>query len=149
MPDETVDASVIDCALCSRDGEAPWTVVWGRLPPGVESLANVQLIFRRGRKSQPAARMGVLGRHWAGEVAGHFDKVVVSFGGQAGQAESRKVRPWETPPQPRRSLRKAAGGTEPADPLELMKQRWGLAALILQPTSVDLPELPDLRILGT
>jgi hypothetical protein len=29
-----------------------------------------------------------------------------------------------------------------------MKQHWGLAALILQPGSVDLSELPDLRIIG-
>ena len=109
----------------------------------------MRVTFRRGRKTQPAARLGVLGRHWAGEVAGRFDKVEVSFGGQAEQTESRKVRPWETPPQPRRVLRKATGAAEPVDPLELMKQRWGLAALILQPNSVDLSELPDLRILGS
>ncbi|WP_414169793.1 hypothetical protein ACMATS_31440 [Streptoverticillium reticulum] len=143
MSGKQVDASVIDGALCSRDGEAPWTVAWGKLPPGVET---VQVSFRRGRTSQPAARIGVLGQHWAGEVAGRFDKVVVSF---AGKRESGKVKPREKTPQPRRRLRRArADGTAPVDPLEEMKQHWGLAALILQPGDVELPELPDLRIIG-
>jgi hypothetical protein len=142
MPGKQVDASVIDGALCSRDDEAPWSVVWGKLPPGVET---VQVSFRRGRKSQPAARIGVLGQHWAGEVAGRFDKVVVSF---AGKRESSKVKPREKTPQPRRLLRSRAGSAAPVDPLEEMKQHWGLAALILQPGSVEVSELPDLRIIG-
>jgi hypothetical protein len=139
------DAALVDRALCSRDGEAPWTVVWGRLPAGVESLAGVTVVFRNGRRTQPAARMGVLGRHWAAEVAGRFDKVVVSIG---GARESRKVKPWEQETGRRRSGRRGAETSTPTDPLQQMKERWGLAALILQPSTVDLPELPDLRIVG-
>ena len=139
------DAALVDRALCSRDGEAPWTVVWGRLPAGVESLAGVTVVFRNGRRTQPAARMGMLGRHWAAEVAGRFDKVVVDIG---GTRESRKVKPWELETGTRRSGRRGAGNAAPADPLQQMKERWGLAALILQPSTVDLPELPDLRIVG-
>lgn len=143
MPDKAVDASVIDGALCSRDDEAPWTVVWGKLPPGIED--NVRVTFRNGRKTQPAARIGLLGQHWAAEVAGRFDKVVVSFG---GKQESSKVSPREKTAQPRRFSRNGGGSGVPADPLEQMKQHWGLAALILQPGSVELSEIPDLRIIG-
>jgi hypothetical protein len=143
-PDAALDGALVERALCSRDGEAPWTVVWGRLPAGAESLAGVTVVFRNGRRTQPAARMGVLGRHWAAEVAGRFDRVVVDF---AGTRTSTKVKPWEPEAKPRRRGRRG-GAPEPADPLEQMKQRWGLAALILQPSSVDLPELPDLRIVG-
>lgn len=141
--DKAVDtAPIIDGALRSRDDEAPWTVAWGKLPPGAE---HVHVVFRNGRKTQPAARIGVLGQHWAGEVAGRFEKVVVSF---AERQESRKVKPREKIPRPRRSPRGSAGLAAPADPLEEMKQHWGLAALILQPGSTELSELPDLRIIG-
>jgi hypothetical protein len=138
------DTSLIDEALCSRDDEAPWTVAWGRLPTGVE-IAGLHAVFRNGRKSQPAARIGVLGRHWAAEVAGRFDKVEVTF---AGTPQSRKVRVREKAPETRRARRKAgaAGVSAPADALDEMKRHWGLAGLILQPGGVELSELPDLRI---
>jgi hypothetical protein len=143
---DSPDASLIDEALCSRDDEAPWTVAWGRLPPGVE-IESVHAVFRNGRRSQPAARIGVLGRHWAAEVAGRFDQAVVSF---AGRPQSRKVRVREKASETRRSRRRAgaAGVAVSGDALEEMKQHWGLAALILQPGSVELSELPDLRIVG-
>jgi hypothetical protein len=89
MPGKPVDTPAIDGALCSLDDEAPWSVAWGKLPTGVD---HVKVVFRRGRKTQPAARIGIVGRHWAGEVAGRFDKVVVSY---AAKQESSKVRPRE------------------------------------------------------
>lgn len=117
--------------------------MWGKLPP---NAGTVQVTFRRGRKTQPAARIGLLGQHWAAEVAGRFDKVEVAV---AGVREVGAVKPRQETVQPRRGLRKRSGGaTAPADPLEQMKQHWGLAALILQPGSVELSELPDLRIIG-
>jgi len=142
VPDKPVDTPIIDGALCSRDDEAPWTVVWGKLPPNVET---VQVTFRNGRKTQPAARIGMLGQHWAAEVAGRFEKVVVSY---AGKQESSKVKPREKTPQPRRSSRKSTTATSPIDPLDEMKRHWGIAGLILQPGSVELSEIPDLRIIG-
>lgn len=145
VPAEPVDTeviTVIDGAVCSRDGEAPWTVAWGKLPPGVQ---NVQVTFHNGRKTQPAARIGVLGSHWAAEVAGRFGKVAVGY---AGERQSMKVRPREKDPAPSRAARKDPGAAVTADPLERMKQHWGLAALILQPGSVELSEIPDLRIIA-
>ncbi|WP_370370652.1 hypothetical protein [Catenulispora sp. GP43] len=138
---ETTETALIDGALRSRDDDpAPWSVAWGLLPPGVEA---VQVTFRDGRRAVPAARVGVLGRHWAAEVAGRFDKVVVA-GGAA--RETAKVRTREKTPEPRRFSRKKS--TLPTDPLEQMKHHWGLAAVILQPGSEDRPILPDIRSAG-
>ncbi|MEY9859631.1 hypothetical protein ABH935_005264 [Catenulispora sp. GAS73] len=135
------DTALIAGALRSRDDDsAPWSVAWGMLPPGVEV---VQVTFRDGRRAAPAARVGVLGRHWAAEVAGRFDKVVVS-GGEA--RETAKVRTRDKTPTPRRFSRRRSG--LPADPLERMKHHWGLAAVILQPGSEDRPVLPDIRSAG-
>jgi hypothetical protein len=110
------------------------------LPPGVEA---VQVTFRGGRRSEPAARVGVLGRHWAAEVAGRFEKVVVTGG---TLRETAKVRMREKTPTPRRLSRTRSA--LPTDPLERMKHHWGLAAVILQPGSEDRPMLPDIRSAG-
>lgn len=135
------DTTLIAGALRSRDDDpAPWSVAWGMLPPGV---SVVQVAFRDGRRTEPAARVGVLGRHWAAEVAGRFDKVQVS-GGEA--RETAKVRTREKTPTPRRFSRRKPG--LPTDPLERMKHHWGLAAVILQPGSEDRPVLPDIRSAG-
>lgn len=135
------ETALIAGALRSRDDDAgPWTVAWGLLPPGVEA---VRVTFRDGRRSEPAARVGVLGRHWAAEVAGRFEKVVVSGG---TVRETAKVRTRDKTPAPRRFSRKKS--TVPADPLEQMKHHWGLAAVILQPGSEDRPVLPDIRSAG-
>ena len=135
-PADTDDAALIGGALRSRDEDAaPWTVAWGVLPPGVDA---VQVTFRDGRRTEPAARVGVLGRHWAAEVAGRFEKVVVS-GGSA--RETAKVRTRDKTPTPRRFSRKKT--SVPADPLERMKHHWGLA-----PGSEDRPVLPDIRSAG-
>lgn len=134
--EEPVETLVIDGALRSLEEEAPWSVAWGKLPPGASS---VRVTFHAGRKTQPAARVGVVGRHWAAEVAGRFDKVTAV----AGQTRTTaKTRPREKPTS--RGLRRKKA-TEHADPLERMKQHWGLAAVILQPGSEDRPELPDIR----
>ena len=135
------ESALIGGALRSRDDDsAPWSVAWGMLPPGVEA---VQVTFRDGRRTEPAARVGVLGRHWAAEVAGRFEKVVVT-GGTA--RETAKVRTREKTPAPRRFSRKKS--VLPTDPLERMKHHWGLAAVILQPGSEDRPVLPDIRSAG-
>jgi hypothetical protein len=135
------DTAFIAGALRSRDEDTtPWSVAWGLLPPGVEA---VQVTFRDGRRSEPAARVGVLGRHWAAEVAGRFDKVVVTGG---AQRETAKIRTRDKTPAPRRFSRKKSG--LPTDPLERMKHHWGLAAVILQPGSEDRPVLPDIRSAG-
>lgn len=138
-PEEPADTLVIDGALHSRDDEAPWSVAWGKLPPGATS---VRATFHAGRRSQPAARVGVIGRHWAAEVAGRFDKVKVF----AGETQvTGKVRTREKPAA--RGLRRKKDA-EHVDPLERMKLHWGLAAVILQPGSEDRPELPDIRSVG-
>jgi hypothetical protein len=135
---ETPDPALITGALRSRDDDpAPWSVAWGQLPPGT---TTVQVTFRAGRRSEPAARVGVLGRHWAAEVAGRFDRVLVA--GRAAR-ESAKVKTREKTPEPRRFSRKK--NALPADPLERMKHHWGLAAVILQPGSEERPVLPDIR----
>ena len=135
------DPALIAGALRSRDDDAaPWTVAWGMLPPDVET---VQVTFRDGRRTEPAARVAVLGRHWAAEVAGRFDKVVVT-GGEA--RETAQVRTRDKTPTPRRFSRRTPG--LPTDPLERMKHHWGLAAVILQPGSEDRPLLPDIRSAG-
>jgi hypothetical protein len=140
-PEATPDTALIGGALRSRDDDpTPWSVAWGMLPPGVEA---VRVAFRDGRRLEPAARVGVLGRHWAAEVAGRFDKVVVSAG---PVRESVKVRTREKTPTPRRFSRKKA--SSPTDPLEQLKHHWGLAAVILQPGSQDRPMLPDIRSAG-
>ncbi|MEY9909877.1 hypothetical protein ABIA35_006120 [Catenulispora sp. MAP12-49] len=137
-PPEAADTALIGGALRSRDEDAaPWSVAWGLLPPGVET---VRVLFRNGRVAAPAARVGVLGRHWAAEVAGRFDKVVVDGG---TEHETLKVKTREKTPEPRRFSRKKS--TLPTDPLERMKHHWGLAAVILQPGSEDRPMLPDIR----
>lgn len=135
-PEEAVESLAVEDAVRSRDDEAPWSVAWGRLPPGATS---VRVTFHSGRKSQPAARVGVLGRHWAAEVAGRFDKVKVVAGESQKMA---KIRTREKP-VPRGLRRKKTA--EHTDPLERMKHHWGLAAVILQPGSEDRPELPDIR----
>jgi hypothetical protein len=144
---EPEDTALIGGALRSRDDDsAPWTVAWGMLPPGVEA---VQVTFRDGRRTEPAARVGVLGRHWAAEVAGRFDKVVVTGNGAAPDApvrESAKVRTRDKTPTPGRFSRKKSA--VPTDPLERMKHHWGLAAVILQPGNEDRPVLPDIRSAG-
>jgi hypothetical protein len=133
--------ALIGGALRSRDDDsAPWTVAWGLLPPGVDA---VQVTFRDGRRSEPAARVGVLGRHWAAEVAGRFEKVVVSGG---TVRETAKCRTRDKTPTPGRFSRKKS--TVPTDPLERMKHHWGLAAVILQPGSEERPVLPDIRSAG-
>lgn len=135
------DTALIGGALRSRDDDAaPWSVAWGMLPPGVEA---VRVTFRDGRRSEPAARVGVLGRHWAAEVAGRFEKVVVTGG---TVRETAKVRTREKTPAPGRFSRKKS--TLPTDPLERMKHHWGLAAVILQPGSEDRPMQPDIRSAG-
>lgn len=135
------DTALIGGALRSRDDDAaPWSVAWGMLPPGVEA---VRVVFRDGRRSQPAARVGVLGRHWAAEVAGRFEKVVVDGG---AVHETAKVRMREKTPSPGRFSRKKSA--LPTDPLERMKHHWGLAAVILQPGSEDRPMQPDVRSAG-
>jgi hypothetical protein len=134
--EEPVEALVVDDALRSLDGEAPWSVAWGKLPAGV---TTVRVAFLAGRRAQPAARVGVVGRHWAAEVAGRFDKVRIV----AGEAQvTTKIRTREKPVSRGRRKGKVA---EHADPLERMKQHWGLAAVILQPGSDERPELPDIR----
>jgi hypothetical protein len=138
-PEEPAATLVIDGALHSRDDEAPWSVAWGKLPPGATS---VRVTFHAGRRSQPAARVGVIGRHWAAEVAGRFDKVRV-FAGEG--RVTGKIRIRDKPAA--RGLRRKKDA-EHADPLERMKQHWGLAAVILQPGSEDRPELPDIRSAG-
>ena len=144
-PVTEADNALISGALRSRDDDAaPWSVAWGVLPPGVEA---VQVTFRFGRRAEPAARVGVLGRHWAAEVAGRFEKVVVTGMGAVADGvvrETAKVRTREKTPAPRRFSRNRAG-TLPTDPLERMKHHWGLAAVILQPGSEDRPMLPDIR----
>ncbi|MBS2539492.1 hypothetical protein KGQ20_42795 [Catenulispora sp. NF23] len=142
-PDDTdTGTALISGALRSRDDDpAPWTVAWGMLPPGVET---VRVTFRDGRRTEPAARVGVLGRHWAAEVAGRFDKVQVTGG---TVRESAKVRTREKTPTPGRFSRKR-NVLPPSDPLERMKHHWGLAAVILQPGSEDRPVLPDIRSAG-
>jgi hypothetical protein len=138
---ETDNTALIGGALRSRDDDAaPWSVAWGMLPPGVEA---VRVVFRDGRRSEPAARVGVLGRHWAAEVAGRFEKVVVTGG---AVRETAKVRTREKTPAPRRFSRKKSA--LPTDPLERMKHHWGLAAVILQPGSEDRPMQPDIRSAG-
>src|SRR5512139_3500219 len=143
MPDEAVPEepaeTLVDGALRSRDDEAAWSIAWGRLPPGVKS---VRVTFRAGRRSQSAARVGVVGRHWAAEVAGRFDKVRV-VGGEAHATARIRTREKSAP---RGFLRRKSA--EHVDPLERMKQHWGLAAVILQPGSEDRPELPDIRSTG-
>jgi hypothetical protein len=135
------DTALIGGALRSRDDDAaPWSVAWGVLPPGVEA---VRVVFRTGRRSEPAARVGVLGRHWAAEVAGRFEKVVVDGG---AVRETAKVRTREKTPTPGRFSRKRSA--LPTDPLERMKHHWGLAAVILQPGSEDRPMQPDIRSAG-
>ncbi|MFD0632087.1 hypothetical protein [Catenulispora yoronensis] len=135
------ESAFIDGALRSRDDdETPWSVAWGLLPPGVDA---VQVTFRAGRRSEPAARVGVLGRHWAAEVAGRFDRVVVVGGAERASA---KIKTREKNPATRRFSRKKTALH--ADPLERMKHHWGLAAVILQPGSEDRPVLPDLRSAG-
>jgi len=135
------DTALIGGALRSRDDDAaPWSVAWGVLPPGVEA---VRVVFRTGRRSEPAARVGVLGRHWAAEVAGRFEKVAVDGGGVRGTA---KVRPREKTPTPGRCARKSSA--LPTDPRERMKHHGGLAAVILQPGSEDRPMQPDIRSAG-
>ena len=135
---------MITGALRSLDDETAWTIVWGELPPGVE---RVGVTFRAGRASHPAARVGVLGRHWAAEVAGRFDKVVVTC--DDGTSATAKVKPREKTPEPREPpvWRRFGGASAPApvDPLDELKRHWGLAGLILQPDGVDRPMLPDLR----
>ncbi|WP_143765482.1 hypothetical protein [Catenulispora acidiphila] len=142
-PDPAVEAdtALIGGALRSREDDgAPWSVAWGMLPPGVEA---VHVTFRDGRRSEPAARVGILGRHWAAEVAGRFDKAVVT----AGEIrETVKIRMRDKTPAPRRFSRKK--DALPTDPLERMKHHWGLAAVILQPGSEDRPVLPDIRSAG-
>lgn len=136
------DPALIGGALRSRGDDATaWTVAWGMLPPGVET---VQVTFREGRRTEPAARVGVLGRHWAAEVAGCFGKVQVTAG---AVREGAKVRTREKTPTPGRFSRKRSA-TTPSDPLERMKHHWGLAAVILQPESEDRPMLPDIRSAG-
>jgi hypothetical protein len=154
VSDEQADsvASLINGALCSLEGEAPWTVVWGKLPDGVQ-MSDLRVTFRNGRRTQPVARMEVVGRHWAGEVAGRFDKVEVSYGGEKRRRpETAKVseRQKEPAPSRRRPWRRRPGqpAAVVADPLAQMKTHWGLAGLILQPGSVELSELPDIRISG-
>lgn len=135
------DPAFIAGALRSRDDDAtPWSVAWGRLPPGTEA---VQVTFRDGRRTEPAARIGILGRHWAAEVAGRFDKVTATGG---ATRETAKIRTRDKTPTPRRFSRKKS--TLPTDPLERMKHHWGLAAVILQPGSEDRPVLPDIRSAG-
>lgn len=138
--DPTDDSAFVAGALRSRDDEAPWSVAWGKLPPGVDA---VQVTFRAGRRTEPAARVGVLGRHWAAEVAGRFEKVTVTGG---TRRESTKIKTREKNPTPRRFSRKKA--LSHTDPLERMKHHWGIAAVILQPGSEDRPELPDIRSAG-
>jgi hypothetical protein len=134
--DAPVETLAVDGAVRSLEGEAPWSVAWGKLPAGITS---VRVTFLAGRRSEPAARVGVVGRHWAAEVAGRFDKVRVT----AGETQATtKIRDREKPVS--RGLRKRAVA-EHADPLERMKQHWGLAAVILQPGSADRPEMPDIR----
>jgi hypothetical protein len=138
------DTALIGGALRSRDDDAaPWSVAWGMLPPGVEA---VRVVFRDGRRSQPAARVGVLGRHWAAEVAGRFEKVTVTGGADGALRETAKVRTREKTPAPGRFSRKKSA--VPTDPLERMKHHWGLAAVILQPGSEDRPMQPDIRSVG-
>jgi hypothetical protein len=132
----TTPTPLIDGALHSRDDETPWSVAWGKLPDGVD---HVQVVFRNGRKTQPAARADVVGRHWAAEVAGRFDKVTVTG---VGVRATAKVKTREKPG--RRDRKKIASG----DPLAQMKHHWGLAGLILQPGSHERPELPDIRSAG-
>ncbi|NUP48361.1 MAG: hypothetical protein HOW97_13795 [Catenulispora sp.] len=138
--DAADDSAFVAGALRSRDDEAPWSVAWGKLPLGIDT---VQVTFRAGRRTEPAARVGVLGRHWAAEVAGRFEKVTVTGG---TRRESMKIKTREKNPTPRRFSRKKP--LLHSDPLERMKHHWGIAAVILQPGSEDRPELPDIRSAG-
>jgi hypothetical protein len=52
--DESLDTAVIRGALRSRGDEASWSIAWGCLPP---DASHVQVAFRSGRTTQPAARV--------------------------------------------------------------------------------------------